>query len=163
MSEILAEVVEDVKKPLAGTYYIPRGESWQHLERPPQHFEITAERLHATLLLPRKEAAASLGILTKSSFKRVHRELGVDSWSANDVRNRWLDQSDPAVTKAAWIPMEGPRSVWKEEEDNKVVEHVSCFGTKYWPALVRQLPGRSLSQVRTRWFKQLDPTINKKA
>ncbi len=88
MSEILAEVVEDVKQ-TRGIYYCPRGSaSWAHLERPPIQHEITAENLHSTLLLSRKEAAAFLGIFDQTTFKRVHRELGVDGWSPNDVRNR---------------------------------------------------------------------------
>ncbi len=96
MSEILAEVVEDVKQ-TRGIYYCPRGSaSWAHLERPPIQHEITAENLHSTLLLPRarcgwlprKETAAFLGIFDQTTFKRVHRELGVDGWSPNDVRNR---------------------------------------------------------------------------
>jgi hypothetical protein len=52
-------------------------------------------------------------------------------------------------------------SFWKEEEDNKVVDHVFCFGTTKWAVLPGQLPGRSYHQVRNRWVQQLDPSINK--
>jgi hypothetical protein len=79
---------------LKGTYYFPRGKykggpkepSWSKHERPPLQYEITKERLQATLLLPRMAAAASLGIKGSSIFTRVHHELGVQDWpTRNEV------------------------------------------------------------------------------
>ncbi len=123
---------------LKGTHYFPRGKykggpkepSWSKHERPPLQYEITKERLQATLLLPRMEAAASLGIKGSSIFTRVHHELGVQDWP---TRNEVL-------TKKGESP-------WTKEDDKNVVKLVSRFGVTVWAEIAGHLPGRSRKQV----------------
>jgi len=142
LSEVLAQVEQSLKVPLAGTLYCPRGTpSWKKDERPPEHCTITLEQIQPLFHLPRNKAAASLGIKNVSSFMKVCQALGVQHW-----------QSDRA-----------PRSSWTKEEDKKVEEGVARLGVKNkgFSRIAQELPGRTAGSVRTCWFTRLDPAIKR--
>ena len=88
----LADVVQDVAQPLAGTYCYPcrtkggpKVPSWAKDERPPEQYNITLESVLPALLLLRKEAAAPLGIYARS-LSRACRKLGVLHWPRQIAR-----------------------------------------------------------------------------
>ncbi|XP_017273084.1 v-myb avian myeloblastosis viral oncogene homolog-like 2a isoform X2 [Kryptolebias marmoratus] len=64
---------------------------------------------------------------------------------------RWKQHLSPEIIK-------GP---WSKEEDEKIVELVSKFGTKNWTVVAKHLSGRLGKQCRERWFNQLDPLLKK--
>ncbi|KAM8863154.1 v-myb avian myeloblastosis viral oncogene homolog-like 2a isoform 2-T2 [Spinachia spinachia] len=65
--------------------------------------------------------------------------------------HRWKKHLDPDLIKG----------FWSKEEDEKIVELVEVFGTKYWSLVARQLKGRLGKQCRERWLNHLDPMIKK--
>jgi hypothetical protein len=44
---------------------------------------------------------------------------------------------------------------WTKEDDLRVAELVSQYGTKSWSALAAHLPGRTGKQIRERWHNQV--------
>nr|XP_040050321.1 v-myb avian myeloblastosis viral oncogene homolog-like 2a [Gasterosteus aculeatus aculeatus]XP_040050322.1 v-myb avian myeloblastosis viral oncogene homolog-like 2a [Gasterosteus aculeatus aculeatus]XP_040050323.1 v-myb avian myeloblastosis viral oncogene homolog-like 2a [Gasterosteus aculeatus aculeatus] len=67
------------------------------------------------------------------------------------VMERWKKHLDPDLIKG----------FWSKEEDEKIVELVEIYGTKYWSLIARQLKGRLGKQCRERWLNHLDPMIKK--
>ncbi|KAL6119938.1 uncharacterized protein ACO6RY_04396 [Pungitius sinensis] len=65
--------------------------------------------------------------------------------------HRWKKHLDPDLIKG----------FWSKEEDEKIVELVEVFGTKYWSLIARHLKGRLGKQCRERWLNHLDPMIKK--
>ncbi|XP_042346909.1 v-myb avian myeloblastosis viral oncogene homolog-like 2a isoform X2 [Plectropomus leopardus] len=65
--------------------------------------------------------------------------------------HRWKKYLDPDLVKG----------YWSKEEDEKIMELVSKYGTKHWSMIARQLKGRLGKQCRERWHNHLDPLINK--
>uniref|UniRef100_A0A3B3Z877 MYB proto-oncogene like 2 n=1 Tax=Periophthalmus magnuspinnatus TaxID=409849 RepID=A0A3B3Z877_9GOBI len=65
--------------------------------------------------------------------------------------NRWSRSLDPVLVKGYWT----------EEEDQKIIDLVTKFGTKSWQLIAKHLHGRLGKQCRERWVNHLDPLINK--
>ncbi|XP_074500865.1 v-myb avian myeloblastosis viral oncogene homolog-like 2a isoform X2 [Sebastes fasciatus] len=65
--------------------------------------------------------------------------------------HRWKKHLDPDLVKG----------YWSKEEDEKIVELVSEYGTRHWSMIARHLNGRMGKQCRERWHNHLDPLIKK--
>ena len=50
---------------------------------------------------------------------------------------------------------------WTKQEDKILTELVKKFGVSNWNKVSEQFPGRISRQCRERWFKHLDPSVNK--
>ncbi|XP_059190107.1 v-myb avian myeloblastosis viral oncogene homolog-like 2a [Centropristis striata] len=64
---------------------------------------------------------------------------------------RWKKHLNPDLVKG----------YWSKEEDEKIIQLVSKFGTKHWSMVARHLKGRMGKQCRERWSNHLDPLIRK--
>ena len=95
--------------------------------------------MQPALLLPRKEAAASLGT-REHSLSKVRHKLGVQH----------LPTPTPGISGG-----------WTKEEDEKVGGLVSRFGVSAWAVIAGHVPGRSGKQIRERWLHVLDPASKK--
>ncbi|XP_055078842.1 v-myb avian myeloblastosis viral oncogene homolog-like 2a isoform X2 [Periophthalmus magnuspinnatus] len=71
--------------------------------------------------------------------------------SETQCMNRWSRSLDPVLVKGYWT----------EEEDQKIIDLVTKFGTKSWQLIAKHLHGRLGKQCRERWVNHLDPLINK--
>eukprot|EP01036_Dinobryon_divergens_P023733 gene23733-32115_t len=69
--------------------------------------------------------------------------------SAIQCMQRWTGCLKPGLVKGSWTT----------EEDMKLQELVTQYGTKCWSFLARQLVGRTGKQCRERWRNILDPDI----
>lgn len=65
--------------------------------------------------------------------------------------HRYMKALDPDLIKGTWT----------KEEDDKVIELVSKYGTKQWAMVARQLKGRQGKQCRERWHNHLNPDVKK--
>ena len=69
----------------------------------------------------------------------------------NQCRQRWFRVLNPDINKDPWTP----------EEDQTIRDFVGENGPTKWSKLAKMLPGRMDAQCRQRWFRHLDPYINK--
>ncbi|KAL1021401.1 hypothetical protein UPYG_G00012820 [Umbra pygmaea] len=53
------------------------------------------------------------------------------------------------------------KGTWTKEEDDKVIELVTKYGTKQWAIVARHLKGRLGKQCRERWHNHLNPDVKK--
>uniref|UniRef100_A0A8C8K2V2 V-myb avian myeloblastosis viral oncogene homolog-like 2a n=1 Tax=Oncorhynchus tshawytscha TaxID=74940 RepID=A0A8C8K2V2_ONCTS len=53
------------------------------------------------------------------------------------------------------------KGTWTKEEDDKVIELVSKYGTKQWAMVAKHLKGRLGKQCRERWHNHLNPDMKK--
>eukprot|EP01018_Ginkgo_biloba_P033287 Gb_27076 [translate_table: standard] len=67
--------------------------------------------------------------------------------------HRWQKVLNPDLVK-------GP---WTKEEDDRIMELVSKYGSKKWSVISQSLPGRIGKQCRERWHNHLNPEIKKDA
>uniref|UniRef100_A0AAZ3R5X8 Uncharacterized protein n=1 Tax=Oncorhynchus tshawytscha TaxID=74940 RepID=A0AAZ3R5X8_ONCTS len=65
--------------------------------------------------------------------------------------HRYMKALDPDLIKGTWT----------KEEDDKVIELVSKYGTKQWAMVARHLKGRQGKQCRERWHNHLNPDVKK--
>ena len=59
----------------------------------------------------------------------------------------------PPLTDPNWpsrTPNEGPKKLWNDDEDVKILELVQMHGAKNWPLIAEHLPGRVGKQCRER-------------
>lgn len=61
--------------------------------------------------------------------------------TAENIRNRWLDAVDPSIKK----------SPWNEEETKILFRGQARFGNR-WQTIAMLLPGRSVNNVKNRWY-----------
>jgi hypothetical protein len=50
---------------------------------------------------------------------------------------------------------------WAEDEVSKLKDAVQAHGGKNWGAIATLMPGRTVSQCHNRWFRFLDPNIDR--
>ncbi|XP_070961654.1 uncharacterized protein [Oncorhynchus clarkii lewisi] len=65
--------------------------------------------------------------------------------------HRYMKALDPDIIKGTWT----------KEEDDKVIELVSKYGTKQWAMVAKHLKGRLGKQCRERWHNHLNPDVKK--
>ncbi|CAE7882868.1 myb, partial [Symbiodinium sp. KB8] len=65
--------------------------------------------------------------------------------------HRWQKVLKPGLVK-------GP---WTVEEDDRLTELVTKYGTKDWSLIATNFKGRLGKQCRERWYNHLDPSIKK--
>ncbi|XP_054632434.1 v-myb avian myeloblastosis viral oncogene homolog-like 2a isoform X2 [Dunckerocampus dactyliophorus] len=53
------------------------------------------------------------------------------------------------------------KGCWSKEEDKKIIELVSKFGTAHWTLIAQHMKGRLGKQCRERWINHLDPLLTK--
>lgn len=53
-----------------------------------------------------------------------------------------------------------PRIKWTPEEDKKILELVSKYGTGNWILIAQQIEGKNGKQCRERWTNNLNPELN---
>ena len=53
------------------------------------------------------------------------------------------------------------RTLGCAKEDERLVQLVSCYGSKMWSFIVTQMKGRTGKQCRERYMNQLDPSIRR--
>ncbi|XP_056155387.1 v-myb avian myeloblastosis viral oncogene homolog-like 2a [Lampris incognitus] len=95
------------------------------------------------------------------NLKILVNSLGKKDWNAIAIflpgrsgyqcLHRWKKYLDPNLVKGAWT----------KEEDEKVIELVSKYGTKQWSLVAKHLKGRLGKQCRERWHNHLDPEVKK--
>ena len=94
-------------------------------------------------------------------LKVVVETVGDQNWS--QVASYFSDRSE-VQCQQRWEKVVNPlliKGPWTKEEDDKVVELVSCYGPKKWTLIARHLKGRIGKQCRERWHNHLNPAINK--
>jgi hypothetical protein len=69
---------------------------------------------------------------------------------------RWYDALDPSIDRANRI-----MSIWTADEDRKLKNAVYTHGGKNWGAISALVPGRTLSQCRSKWHDALNPSIDR--
>jgi hypothetical protein len=67
---------------------------------------------------------------------------------------RWHNALDPSIALTA-----GRTGVWTEDEDLKLKAAVQMHGGKNWNKIAALVPGRTISQSRSRWHNVMDPSI----
>jgi hypothetical protein len=71
-------------------------------------------------------------------------------------RGRWRDallsNIDPATARTG---------KWSEDEDIRLKDAVQTYGGKNWPAIAALIPGQSEGQCHKRWYRGLDPSIDR--
>nr|XP_057940362.1 v-myb avian myeloblastosis viral oncogene homolog-like 2a isoform X2 [Doryrhamphus excisus] len=65
--------------------------------------------------------------------------------------NRWKNSDNNEPVKGGW----------SKEEDQKITELVSKFGTTNWALISQQMKGRLGKQCRERWINHLNPLLTK--
>uniref|UniRef100_A0A8C7LFI2 Uncharacterized protein n=2 Tax=Oncorhynchus kisutch TaxID=8019 RepID=A0A8C7LFI2_ONCKI len=65
--------------------------------------------------------------------------------------HRYMKALDPDIIKGSWT----------KEEDDKVIELVSKYGTKQWAMVAKHLKGRLGKQCRECWHNHLNPDVKK--
>jgi hypothetical protein len=74
----------------------------------------------------------------------------------NQCYNRWKVVLDPSIDRA-----NGRTGSWTEEEDFKLKYSVQMHSGKNWSAISALVQGRTENQCCKRWFRVLDPSINR--
>jgi transcriptional activator Myb len=53
------------------------------------------------------------------------------------------------------------KGLWKEPEDEQLMELVSCYGAQQWSTISLKIPGRNGKQCRERWHNHVNPKLKK--
>ena len=88
-------------------------------------------------------------IFGEGNWTLIAKEVG--SRDNKQCWRRWTDCLNPDINKDPWTP----------EEDQTIRDFVGENGPTKWSKLAKMLPGRMDAQCRQRWFRHLDPYINK--
>ncbi|XP_035236443.1 v-myb avian myeloblastosis viral oncogene homolog-like 2a isoform X1 [Anguilla anguilla] len=132
----------------------PRGEDGEETLYPDTDSDVAEQRESGKVSVKwMREEDENLKILVQN--------LGQSDWKAiasffpgrteYQCQYRWARFLNPDLVK-------GP---WTKEEDEKVIELVSVYGTKQWSMVARHLKGRQGKQCRERWHNHLNPDVKK--
>ncbi|XP_011620089.2 v-myb avian myeloblastosis viral oncogene homolog-like 2a isoform X3 [Takifugu rubripes] len=102
-----------------------------------------------------EEEDENLKILTNNFGKSDWKTIASLLPGRTEVQcmQRWNMHLDPTASK----------SYWTKDEDEKIAELVTKYGTINWPLISKHMIWRTAKQCRERWQNHLDPQIKKSA
>nr|XP_061841534.1 v-myb avian myeloblastosis viral oncogene homolog-like 2a [Nerophis lumbriciformis]XP_061841535.1 v-myb avian myeloblastosis viral oncogene homolog-like 2a [Nerophis lumbriciformis]XP_061841536.1 v-myb avian myeloblastosis viral oncogene homolog-like 2a [Nerophis lumbriciformis] len=99
------------------------------------------------------EEEENLKILVKNFGERNWKTIAslLPGRSEGQCMHRWKNSEDNQPVKGCW----------SKEEDQKILELASRFGTTRWNLIAQHMTGRLGKQCRERWTNHLDPRLTK--
>jgi hypothetical protein len=74
----------------------------------------------------------------------------------NQCHKRWRNALDPRIDRT-----NGRTGKWAEDEDIKLKDAVQMHNGKNWDAIAALVPGRTMTQCRSRWHHTKNPRIDR--